>query len=145
MSALNLTWNVLILFAFMLAYVQSLSVPLDVEEKCLAENNATRPELSAKIDQANAEGHLENVEMKYMCYVRCAAAEMNILDANGHIDIEQFQKLEHLRGQNIAVLNECSQVNNLEKDLCIYSFKMLLCLIQNFVTTEYLNITPGRQ
>lgn len=116
-----------------------------MEEKCLAENNATRPELLSKIDQAKDEGHLENVERKYMCYVRCAAAEMNILNDNGLLDIELFQKLEHLRGQNIAVLYECSQVNNLEKDLCIYSFKMLLCLIQNFVTTEYLNVAPGRQ
>lgn len=120
-----------------------MSVPADVEDKCLAENNSTRLSLYDQISRAKSDGHLENIEMKYMCYVHCAAAEMNILDSNDQLDIELFQKIEHLQEENVAVIEECNRVISLVTDRCIYAFQILICYINNIRSINYINIAPG--
>ncbi|XP_017958947.1 uncharacterized protein LOC108653144 [Drosophila navojoa] len=128
-----------------MAFGHSLLVPMEVEDKCLTENNTTRMDLYAKIDQAKTEGHFENIEMNYMCYVHCAAAELEILDANEQLDIEVFKQMEHLQEENAEVIEECHRVISQVEDKCAYAFQMLVCYIKNYRIVEYLNIMPGKQ
>ncbi|EDW00771.1 general odorant-binding protein 57c [Drosophila grimshawi] len=119
-------------------------MPVSVADECLAKNNVTREDFLLRIDQSLAETHEENIEINYMCFVHCMATELNVLDANGRIDIELLQIVENLRDTNIEVVEECNRVNNSVEDLCIYAFEMLLCLIKNIDNTQYINIAPER-
>ncbi|TDG51063.1 hypothetical protein AWZ03_002426 [Drosophila navojoa] len=122
-----------ILFALLLACVQSFAED-EMDEmvtKCLADNEIERVEYESLLSQNNSDIDMDNIDMKYKCYLHCMATEMDILDSNGYVDIELISEHEELTPKDREVFVECKRIHDGGEDFCEYAFNITMCLFEN--------------
>ncbi|KAH8258365.1 hypothetical protein KR038_010205, partial [Drosophila bunnanda] len=120
---------------------------------CLTANNISQAEFQELMEQRSSEEYdeedLDNTETRYKCFLHCLAEKGNILDSNGHLDVDVLDQIEPLSEQIRNVLYYCKKIYDQEDDVCEYAFQMARCLSENFqqndgVTDQNLSVSTNK-
>ncbi|KAH8299792.1 hypothetical protein KR044_005980, partial [Drosophila immigrans] len=100
-----------------------------VMDQCGIENDVTHEQFE-KIFEHNAT-ELNDVEMKYKCFIHCTSKGFDILDSNDHMDMDKLDKLQEFSEHRNDFV-ECKTLNDYEQDKCEYAFKFMICLKKKY-------------
>ncbi|XP_067633691.1 general odorant-binding protein 57c-like [Eurosta solidaginis] len=128
----SLTWLALILLGVLpaLPFGNALSPQTpttpskDFIAACQKDFNVTEQELQEFPDEPIA----EDVDMKFKCYANCLMHGMGFMDTNGRLDADAMHEMGILSEQSYECVVECKAANDMEDDMCEYSFGIMLCI-----------------
>ncbi|XP_030387481.1 general odorant-binding protein 57c [Scaptodrosophila lebanonensis] len=126
-----------LLFALLPAFFATVQCFPDIEnstvlDSCLESNHVTREELEFLSNQTSSEEDMDELDMKYKCFIHCMLNDLGLLDDKGFLNASKIEDFEEMGDSNRVVLYDCKRVHDVaDLDKCVYAFNIAQCLYDN--------------
>ncbi|KAB0794401.1 hypothetical protein PPYR_01524 [Photinus pyralis] len=67
-------------------------------------------------------------DQKFYCYMKCLYNEAGVIDAEGHVNVEELAK--KFSFGNLEAAKKCEDKVETEKRLCEQAYELLLCTVE---------------